>query len=199
MTNKKLQSQMNCSLMMSHRVVDEQRNKLSNYGNFSGAFTKTDKSTAAKTNVKHRIFTGDHAPINQRPTESRRLKDASFMKEVQKIAMKEAGLKLNSKCLFAAQEVKILGHLVSSNGVRPDPDKIKASLLKSGVEFHWGPEEVEAFNSLKESTSDPVLGMYDERASTEIHTDASGYSIGAVLVQIQNNVEKSYSIRFWEL
>ncbi|GFW87989.1 hypothetical protein TNCV_216611 [Trichonephila clavipes] len=28
-------------------------------------------------------FTGDHAPINQRPTESRRLKDASF-EEVQK-------------------------------------------------------------------------------------------------------------------
>ncbi|GFT51858.1 transposon Ty3-I Gag-Pol polyprotein [Trichonephila clavipes] len=120
----------------------------------------------------------------------------------------EAGLKLNSKkCLFAAQEVKILGHLVSSNGVRPDPDKIKKpfllsrrtlqSLLKSGVEFHWGPEEVEAFNSLKKAlTSDPVLGMYDERASTEIHTDASGYGIGAVLVQIQNNVEKSYSIRF---
>ncbi|GFT29538.1 retrovirus-related Pol polyprotein from transposon 17.6 [Trichonephila clavipes] len=117
----------------------------------------------------------------------------------------------------------------SCNGVRPDPDKIKAvrnfpipknihdirsflglcsyfrrfikgfcylaeplqSLLKSGVEFHWGPEEVEAFNSLKKAlTSDPVLGMYDERASTEVHTDASGYGIGAVLVQIQNNVEK---------
>ncbi|GFU95480.1 hypothetical protein TNCV_4788151 [Trichonephila clavipes] len=106
--------------------------------------------------------------------------------------LQEAGLKLNSKkCLFAAQEVKILGHLVSSNGVRPDSDKIKASLLKSGVEFHWDPEEVEAFNSLKKAlTSDPVLGMYDERASTEIHTDASGYGIGAVLVQIQNNVEK---------
>ncbi|GFY31223.1 transposon Tf2-6 polyprotein [Trichonephila clavipes] len=144
--------------------------------------------------------------------------------------LQEAGLKLNSKkCLFAAQEVKILDHLVSSNGVRPDPDKIKAvrnfptpknihdirsflglcsyfrrfikgfcylaeplqSLLKRGVEFHWGPEEVEAFHSLKKAlTSDPVLGMYDERASTEIHTDASGYGIGAVLVQIQNNVEK---------
>ncbi|GFY32406.1 retrovirus-related Pol polyprotein from transposon 17.6 [Trichonephila clavipes] len=144
--------------------------------------------------------------------------------------LQEAGLKLNSKkCLFAAQEVKILGHLVSSNGVRSDPDKIKAvrnfptpknihdirsflglcsyfrrfikgfcylaeplqSLLKSGVEFLWGPEEVEAFNSLKKAlTSDPVLGMYDERASTEIHTDLSGYGIGAVLVQIQNNVEK---------
>ncbi|GFW21302.1 transposon Tf2-9 polyprotein [Trichonephila clavipes] len=168
----------------------------------------TDKSTAAKTNVKHRIFTGDHAPINQRayrvsPTERRIIHE-----EVQKMLdegivqpsespwsspiVLEAGLKLNSKkCLFAAQEVKILGHLVSSNGVRPDPDKIKASLLKSGVEFHWGPEEVEAFHSLKKAlTSDPVLGMYDERASTEIHTDASGYGIGAVLVQIQNNVEK---------
>ncbi|GFX86359.1 retrovirus-related Pol polyprotein from transposon 17.6 [Trichonephila clavipes] len=94
-------------------------------------------------------------------------------------------------------KVKILGHLVSSNGVHADPDKAKAvrnfptpknihdirsflglrsylrrfikgfchlaehlqSLLKSGVEFHWGPEEVEAFNSLEKAlTSDPVLG-----------------------------------------
>ncbi|GFX46642.1 transposon Ty3-I Gag-Pol polyprotein [Trichonephila clavipes] len=115
----------------------------------------------------------------------------------------EAGLKLNSKkeVSFAAQEVKILGHLVSSNGVRPDPDKIKAFLSsrrtfavvaeKVAWSFIGGPEEVEAFNSLKKAlTSDPVLGMYDERASTEIHTDASGYGIGAVLVQIQNNVEK---------
>ncbi|GFV72311.1 hypothetical protein TNCV_637731 [Trichonephila clavipes] len=350
------ESQMNCSLMMSPELSDEQRNKLSELlRKFSGLFTKTDKSTAAKTNVKHRIFTGDHAPINQRayrvsPTERRifheevqkmldegivqpsespwsspvvlvRKKDGSwrFCVDYRKLnsvtkkdvypppriddtldclkgakffssmdlrsgywqieideadrektafitpeglyefkvmpfglydiivfsetfedhlirlrfvlkCLQEAGLKLNSKkCLFAAQEVKILGHLVSSNGVRPDPDKIKAvrnfptpknihdirsflglcsyfrrfikrfcylseplqSLLKSGVEFHWGPEEVEAFHSLKKAlTSDPVLGMYDERASTEIHTDASGYAIGAVLVQIQNNVEK---------
>ncbi|GFT51447.1 retrovirus-related Pol polyprotein from transposon 297 [Trichonephila clavipes] len=326
------ESRMNCSLMMSPELSDEQRNKLSELlRKFSGLFTKTDKSTAAKTNVKHRIFTGDHAPINQRayrvsPTERRiiheevqkildegivqpsespwsspvvlvRKKDGSwrFCVDYRKLnsvtkkkdvyplpriddtldclkgamffssmdvrsgywqieideadrektafitpkaytslkscrLVSEAGLKLNSKkCLFAAQEVKILGHLVSSNGVRPDPNKIKAvrnfptpknihdirsflglcsyfrrfikgfcylaeplqSLLKSGVEFHWGPEEVEAFNSLKKAlTSDPVLGMYDERASTEIHTDASGYGIGAVLVQIQNNVEK---------
>ncbi|GFV22366.1 hypothetical protein TNCV_3924261 [Trichonephila clavipes] len=368
---------------MSPELSDERRNKLSELlRKFSGLFTKTDKSTAAKTNVKHRIFTGDHAPINQRayrvsPTERRiiheevqkmldkgivqpsespwsspdvlvRKKDGSwrFCVDYRKLnsvtkkdvyplpriddtldclkgtkffssmdlrsgywqieidevdrektafitpeglyefkvmpfglcnapatfermmdnllrhfkwtlclcylddiivfsetfedhlirlrlvlkCLQEAGLKLNSKkCLLAAQEVKILGHLVSSNGVRPDPDKIKAvrnfptpknihdirsflglcsyfrifikgfcylakplqSLLKSGVEFHWGPEEVEAFNSLKKAlTSDPVLGMYDERASTEIHTDASGYGIGAVLVQIQNNVEK---------
>ncbi|GFX72998.1 retrovirus-related Pol polyprotein from transposon 297 [Trichonephila clavipes] len=71
------ESQMNCSVMMSPELSDEQRNKLSELlRKFSGLFTKTDKSTAAKTNVKHRIFTGDHAPINQRayrvsPTERR--------------------------------------------------------------------------------------------------------------------------------
>ncbi|GFY26712.1 transposon Ty3-I Gag-Pol polyprotein [Trichonephila clavipes] len=71
------ESRMNCSLMMSPELSDEQRNKLSELlRKFSGLFTKTDKSTAAKTNVKHRIFTGVHAPINQRayrvsPTERR--------------------------------------------------------------------------------------------------------------------------------
>ncbi|KAG8180136.1 hypothetical protein JTE90_028723 [Oedothorax gibbosus] len=41
--------------------------------------------------------------------------------------LQDAGLFLNhKKCLFAAREVKILGHLVSSIGVRPDPDKVKA-------------------------------------------------------------------------
>ncbi|GFX91118.1 transposon Tf2-6 polyprotein [Trichonephila clavipes] len=112
------------------------------------------------------------------PTESRRLKDASFMKRFRKCLMK-----------VSSNPLKVLGHhplcsfLLSRRTLQ--------SLLKSGVEFHWGPEEVEAFNSLKKALiSDPVLGMYDERASTEIHTDASGYGIGAVLVQIQNNVEK---------
>ncbi|GFY13073.1 hypothetical protein TNCV_666351 [Trichonephila clavipes] len=37
-------------------------------------------------------------------------------------------------------------------------------VAENGVEFHWGPEEVEAFNSLKKATSDPVLGMYDEKS-----------------------------------
>ncbi|GFU09470.1 transposon Ty3-I Gag-Pol polyprotein [Trichonephila clavipes] len=114
-------------------------------------------------------FTGDHAPINQRayrvsPTERR--------------IIHERGSKMLDEGIVQPSE-------------SPWSSPVVLSLLKSGVEFHWGPEEVEAFNSLKKAlTSDPVLGMYDERASTEIHTDASGYGIGAVLVQIQNNVEK---------
>ncbi|GFV71415.1 transposon Ty3-I Gag-Pol polyprotein [Trichonephila clavipes] len=94
------ESQMNCSLMMSPELSDEQRNKLSELlRKFSGLFTKTDKSTAAKTNVKHRIFTGDHAPINQRayrvsPTERRIIHE-----EVQK--MLDEGI---------VQPLKVLGH-----------------------------------------------------------------------------------------
>ncbi|GFV56996.1 transposon Ty3-I Gag-Pol polyprotein [Trichonephila clavipes] len=129
------ESQMNCSLMMSPELSDEQRNKLSELlRKFSGLFTKTDKSTAAKTNVKHRIFTGDHAPINQRayrvsPTERRIIHE-----EVQK--MLDEGIVQPSESPWSSPVV--------------------LSLLKSGVEFHWGPEEVETFNSLKKAlTSDP--------------------------------------------
>ncbi|GFV18411.1 transposon Ty3-I Gag-Pol polyprotein [Trichonephila clavipes] len=169
---------------MSPELSDEQRNKLSELlRKFSGLFTKTDKSTAAKTNVKHRILLVIMLQSTNEPTESRRLKDASFMKRFRKCLMK-----------VSSNPLKVLGHhplcsrFIKGFCYLAEPLQ---SLLKSGVEFHWGPEEVEAFNSLKKAlTSDPVLGMYDERASTEIHTDASGYGIGAVLVQIQNNVEK---------
>ncbi|GFR26416.1 transposon Ty3-I Gag-Pol polyprotein [Trichonephila clavata] len=36
-----------------------------------------------------------------------------------------SGLSPN-KCLFAAREIKVLGHLVSGNGVCPNPDKVKS-------------------------------------------------------------------------
>ncbi|GFT58233.1 hypothetical protein TNCV_1182751 [Trichonephila clavipes] len=112
-------------------------------------------------------------PITYEPTESRRLKDASFMKRFRKCLMK-----------VSSNPLKVLGH-------HPLCSRFIKGFMLSRRTFavvaekwrgvSWGPEEVEAFNSLKKAlTSDPVLGMYDERASTEIHTDASGYGIGAV-------------------
>ena len=37
-----------------------------------------------------------------------------------------AGLKLNkSKCVFAAETITFLGHVLSAAGIKPDPGKIK--------------------------------------------------------------------------
>ncbi|XP_061722995.1 uncharacterized protein K02A2.6-like [Cydia pomonella] len=40
--------------------------------------------------------------------------------------LRNAGLKLNKeKCVFSTQEVKFLGHIVTSKGLKPDPEKIE--------------------------------------------------------------------------
>ncbi|XP_049885516.1 uncharacterized protein K02A2.6-like [Pectinophora gossypiella] len=49
-------------------------------------------------------------------------------KNTQKVLEKfrKAGLKLNKeKCVFSTQEVKFLGHIVTSEGLKPDPEKIE--------------------------------------------------------------------------
>ncbi|UYV83886.1 hypothetical protein LAZ67_X000509, partial [Cordylochernes scorpioides] len=143
---------------------------------------------------------------------------------------KRAGLKLNpGKCSFGASNIKILGHQVNKDGIRPNDDKIKAvsqfpipknlqqlrsflglssydrrfiknyadiarplnSLLSKGTKFQWNTDQERAFQKLKNAlTSKPVLGHFDDDAPTELHTDASGYGIGAVLAQKQGNGEK---------
>ncbi|UYV63976.1 hypothetical protein LAZ67_2006231, partial [Cordylochernes scorpioides] len=65
------------------------------------------------------------------------------------------------------------------------------SLLKKDEKFIWGEEQDESFRILKqELRSSPVLGHFVEGAETHVHTDASGYGLGAVLVQIQNDAER---------
>ncbi|GFV03618.1 transposon Ty3-I Gag-Pol polyprotein [Trichonephila clavipes] len=110
---------------------------------------------SAKTNVKHRIFTGDHAPINQRayrvsPTERRIIHE-----EVQK--MLDEGIVQPSESPWSSPIVLRWKHL---------------TVLES---TYFG-------SSIGDVRRKELL--------QEIHTDASGYGIGAVLVQIQNNVEK---------
>ncbi|UYV84342.1 K02A2.6-like, partial [Cordylochernes scorpioides] len=65
------------------------------------------------------------------------------------------------------------------------------SLLKKDEKFIWGEEQDESFRILKQELgSSPVLGHFVEGAETHVHTDASGYGLGAVLVQIQNDLER---------
>ncbi|GBL81634.1 Retrovirus-related Pol polyprotein from transposon 297, partial [Araneus ventricosus] len=64
-------------------------------------------------------------------------------------------------------------------------------LLKKNAKFSWGTPQKESFLTLKKLlTSSPVLGHFLPNAETKIHSDASGYGIGAVLVQVQDDKER---------
>ncbi|UYV77347.1 hypothetical protein LAZ67_15000588, partial [Cordylochernes scorpioides] len=88
--------------------------------------------------------------------------------------LRKAGLCLNpGKCRFGAKTITVLGH-------------------KKDSVFSWNIEERHAFEALKSALiSEPVLGHFDHSSPTEIHTDASNYGIGAVLVQIQKGKERA--------
>jgi hypothetical protein len=64
-------------------------------------------------------------------------------------------------------------------------------LLKKDAKFCWSTSQEKSFNTLKRLlTSGPVLGHFLPTAETKIHADASGYGIGAVLVQVQDGRER---------
>lgn len=57
-------------------------------------------------------------------------------------------------------------------------------LLRKDVPFTWGREQQEAMDDLKHAlTSQPVLAMYNPRARTELHTDASAEGLAGMLLQ----------------
>ena len=58
------------------------------------------------------------------------------------------------------------------------------TLTKSSVPFEWGPDQVISMDQLKEaSIAKAMLTHPDYTLPMEIHPDASGYGIGAVVVQ----------------
>jgi len=64
-------------------------------------------------------------------------------------------------------------------------------LTKKGRTFNWTPECQEAFDHLKRVlTSAPILAMPDGESTFVLDTDAANSSIGAVLSQNQQGVER---------
>lgn len=72
-----------------------------------------------------------------------------------------------------------------------DFSKISAplsDLTKDDVKFIWGPEQQQSFELLKQAIVEgPVLILPDPKLPFVVHTDASGYAVGAVLQQDQGH------------
>ena len=61
-------------------------------------------------------------------------------------------------------------------------------LLQKNRKFYWGLEQQNAFEMLKlRLQKAPVLAHYDQDAPIHIHCDASGFALGAVLLQPDKN------------
>ncbi|POM65369.1 Reverse transcriptase [Phytophthora palmivora] len=112
------------------------------------------------------------------------------------------------KCVFAAEEIKVLGSFVSRVGVRADPEKVKAiaawstprspntsgryaelarplsDLLKKDADWVWERQHQDAFDSIKASLQQaPVLALPDENKSFSVVCDVSDYAIDYALLQ----------------
>lgn len=137
--------------------------------------------------------------------------------------LRKHGLKVQpDKCEFLRKEVAYLGHIISSEGVKPNPDKVKSvqefpipksckdiksflglagyyrrfipnfskitkpltALLKKDIQFNWGSDQQQAFNTCKEIlTTTPLLQYPDFNKEFLLTTDASIHAVGAVLSQ----------------
>jgi len=65
------------------------------------------------------------------------------------------------------------------------------ALTKKGQTFRWSPEAQAAFEALKEAlTTPPVLAMPNDVGEMILDTDACDTTIGAVLSQVQDGIEK---------
>lgn len=61
-------------------------------------------------------------------------------------------------------------------------------LLRKGADFNFNDDCVKAFQQLKEELiTSPILCVYNPRAETELHTDASSQEFGAILLQKQSD------------
>ncbi len=136
-----------------------------------------------------------------------------------------------TKCKFAQREVKFLGHVISQNKIKTNPEAVDAikqwtkpqqtgkkaltavrgflgmvgwyrkfiphfadiakpliHLTKKDVKFEWTDECQKSFETLRDAlTTSPVLAVADPNKIYMLHTDASDYAMGAILMQVDDN------------
>ncbi|KZS18244.1 Uncharacterized protein APZ42_015662 [Daphnia magna] len=102
-------------------------------------------------------------------------------------AFQSAGLKIKLvKCQFGAIEIKALGHVISGLGIRPDPDKINTVVnFPIPSSFNKSSEKLKC--ALAQAA---ILAYPDFSRPFEIHPNTCDYSLGAVLLQRVDNLER---------
>nr|GEW85527.1 reverse transcriptase domain-containing protein [Tanacetum cinerariifolium] len=97
-----------------------------------------------------------------------------------------------SKCDFWLKSVQLLGHLIDSNGVYVDHEKVEAipnwsaptTPMEKNKKYEWGMEEEEAFQTLNQKLcSTPILALPEGTKNFIVYCDASLKGFGAVLMQ----------------
>ncbi|GJR04102.1 peroxidase 64 [Tanacetum coccineum] len=101
-----------------------------------------------------------------------------------------------SKCCFGQTKVLFLGHVVTSEGVQVEQEKLSAvkswpihSNVKQKDGFIWSKEALLAFNTLKHALlTAPVLRLPDFSKTFVVEYDASSEGVGAILSQDEHPV-----------
>lgn len=71
-------------------------------------------------------------------------------------------------------------------------------LSKKNTQWNWGPEQAEAFQTLKEAfTSAPILRIPDQESPFRVEADSSDYATGAVLSQYSSEDKLWHPVAFY--
>ncbi|GJS86690.1 reverse transcriptase domain-containing protein [Tanacetum coccineum] len=111
------------------------------------------------------------------------------------LTLKKVNMKLNPiKCSFRMKEGKFLGYIVTSEGIRANPEKAKAvkkalpclDTLKKYTnkkDFHWTIEAEEAFKEMKRLITElPTLTAPKKEEELMVYLSAANKAVSAVLL-----------------